>query len=682
MNERLSNCRFLPIIIWLLAVALSLTWNIVDNIREQNNTAQETARAFFEQIMASRSWNLMHSGVYVYTTANSPLNEFLPKDKRFIRDENGRKLSLINPAYMTRQMADISREKGLVRFHITSLTPLRPENKPYLWEVNWLESFMLGSTEKSGFAEENGKKIFRYMAPLTYSTSCSPCHTAEKQLDGNVRGAISISLPIPFHKSPWPLILSHLFVALIGIIGIFFFSGCLTQSRKNILKTNRQLEQEIEERKQTENELISIQKNLGQIVDNRTAELSRINDTLDNRIQEQQRIEASLVSITHEFIQIFDSAPDGMHVIDRNFNVIRINRAFRKLTGMKTEEILEKKCYEIFSCTLCHTDQCPLPRILGGAKRVEVEASKTRADGKIIPCIITATPFREHDGRLTGIIEVTRDISNWKKIEHSLSTTAAHLRARNVELEDFAHVISHDLQEPLILIKAFSERIRTKCAKDLSEKGHTYLQRIESSTKRMKNLIDGLLLYSRVSSKAKPFEPVDLQSVIHSVLDDLAIKIEKYQASINIDQTLPTIEADPLQIRQLFQNIIGNSLKYHHPDRSPIITITRIVLPEQSDKQNYTRFSIEDNGIGFKKEYQNVIFDIFQRLQTRQQSQGTGIGLSICKKIIARHQGTITAEGRPDQGAKFTITLPLRQKKPHETKIDSNNSVDTVMSRR
>ncbi|MEA3468746.1 MAG: ATP-binding protein [Thermodesulfobacteriota bacterium] len=682
MTGQLSNYRFLAIIIWLLAVALSLAWNTVDNIREQNETAQETARAFFEQIIAARRWNLLQGGIYVYTTKDSPPNEFLPKDKQFIRDNNGRKLSLITPSDMTRQIAATNREKGQIRFHITSLTPLRPENKPYLWEVNWLESFALGSTEKSGFAEEDGKKVFRYMAPLAHSTSCNPCHTAEKEAHGNIQGAISISLPIRFHKSSWPLILSHLFIALTGITGIFFFGGHLARRRKNILNTNRQLEQEIEERKQTEDELITIQENLGEIVDSRTTELHSINDILDSKIKEQQRIEESLVSITHEFIQIFDSAPDGMHLIDLDFNIIRVNRAYRQLAGMSTEEILGKKCYEIFSGKLCQTEQCPLTRILEGAKRVEIESRKTRPDGTIIPCIVTATPFRKPDGKLTGIIEVTRDISNWKKIEHSLSTTAEHLRARNVELEDFTHVISHDLQEPLLLIKAFSERIRTKCAQDLPEKGRTYLQRIESSTNRMQNLINGLLLYSRVSSKAKPFEPVDLQSIIHSVLDDLTIKIEKYQANIDIDKTIPTIEADPLQMRQLFQNIIGNSLKYHHPDRSLKITITCIVLPEQSDRQKYIRFCIEDNGIGFKKEYQKLIFDIFQRLHTRQQAQGTGIGLSICKKIVDRHLGTITAEGIPDQGAKFTITLPLRQKRLHETDDGSNNLVDVVMNRR
>jgi len=497
-----------------------------------------------------------------------------------------------------------------------------------------------------------------------------------------VRGGISVSIPVPFHKSPWPLLFSHILVALIGLAGILFFGRRLAHNRKSILTANRQLEREIEEHKQTEKELITIQENLETMVNCRTSELRNTNIVLDSKVKEQLKIETALVAINDEFIQIFNSAPDGMHVIDRDFNVIRVNKAFCQLTGKKVEEIRGRKCYEALSGILCHTEQCPLTQISHGAKRVEIEVSKTRSDGKIIPCIVTATPFRDPGGKLTGIIEVTRDISNWKQVEQSLSATAEHLRARNMELEDFAHVISHDLQEPLMLIQAFSDRIRTKCATKLPEKGITYLERIESSTNRMQSLIDGLLLYSRVSSKAAPFETVPLKMVVKSVLEDLAIRVEKNQAKISVDPNLPIIEADPLQMRQLFQNILGNSLKYTSPNRRPEISIQCVPFPTPHDNQTYTRIKITDNGIGFKVKYQKLIFDIFQRLHTRQQFQGTGIGLSICKKIMSRHNGTISAEATPDRGATFTITLPLHQKKPAEIKERNNTFINIVMNRR
>jgi len=217
-----------------------------------------------------------------------------------------------------------------------------------------------------------------------------------------------------------------------------------------------------------------------------------------------------------------------------------------------------------------------------------------------------------------------------------------------------------------MLIQAFSDKIRKMAGHKLPEKGIRYLEQIENSSSRMQNLIDGLLVYSRVSSKAIPFEQVELKEIITSVLGDLAIKIQETNATIHIDDTLPAIEANPLQMRQLFQNIIGNSLKYHHQKRSPIISIKRIASPDHPSKQNHIRFSIEDNGIGFEKEYQHVIFDIFQRLHTRKQFQGTGIGLSICKKIIERHHGTIRAKGIAGQGATFFISLPLQQNPPYQ----------------
>lgn len=681
MTKLFSHYRILAFNIWLLAVVCSLAWNTVDNIRERDSIAHETARAFYKQILAARQWNLLHGGVYVYTTEHSPPNPYLPEDKQTIQDSNGKSLTLVNPAYMTRQIAEINEEKGPIQFHITSLIPLRDENAPYPWEIPWLQSFNRGEKEQGTFVTENGKEIFRYMAPLAFTESCLPCHTTPEHPD-TIRGAISVSFPSPFKKSSWPLLLSHLFVGLTGLAFISFFGGRLAESRRNILQSNRELAKEIEERKETEKELLSVKENLEQTVTHRTAELQEINTTLDKRIQEQQRVEAALVAINDEFIQIFNSAPDGMHVIDRDYNVIRVNRAYCKLVGKKQSEIQGHKCYDVFAGKLCHTEQCPLTQISKGAKRVEVDARKTRADGEIIPCVVTATPFRDPAGKLTGIIEVTRDISNWKNIERSLSATAKNLRLRNTELEDFAHVISHDLQEPLMLIQAFSERIRKKCSTGLPQQGHDYLKHIEHSTQRMKSLIDGLLLYSRVSSKANPFESVNLLSITNSVLEDLALRIEKQNAILCVDPNLPAIEADPLQMRQLFQNIIGNSLKYHHQQRKPEISIGYKPFSDPTHDQSYIRITITDNGIGFEEKYQNQIFDIFQRLHTRKQYQGTGIGLSICKKIVDRHRGTITAQGTPDKGATFTITLPRKQQIQNVDQFSDTSLVDTIINRR
>ncbi len=681
MSKAFTHYRVLALNIWLLVVACSLGWNSLDDRRERKSIAYETARAFYKQILAVRHWNLLHGGVYVYTTEHSPPNPYLPENQQTIKDSKGKSLTLINPAYMTRQIAEVSENKGTIFFHITSLTPLRKENAAYPWEIAWLQSFDKGAKEQSAFMTENGQKLFRYMAPLRFDNSCLPCHDAADNPDA-IRGAISVSFPSPFAKSSWPLLLSHLFVALTGIAVILFFGGRLAESRKKILQNNRDLEKEITERKETEKELRSVKENLEQTVAHRTAELRETNSALDKKFREQQRIEAALLAINDEFIQIFNSAPDGMHVIDRDYNVIRVNHAYCELVGKKQEEIQGHKCYDVFAGKLCHTAQCPLSQITSGAKRVEIDVKKARTDGTVIPCLVTATPFHYPPEHLIVIIQVTTDIHNWKAIEHSLSSTAEDLRLRNTELEDFAHVISHDLQEPLMLIQAFSERIRKKCNTALPEQGHNYLEHIEHSTQRMKSLIEGLLEYSRVRSKAKPFESVALESVTNSVIEDLTLKIEQYSASIFVDPDLPVIEADPLQMRQLFQNIIGNSLKYHHSNRNPRITISCQPFSDPVHEKTYVRISVKDNGIGFDAKYQEQIFDIFQRLHTRRQFQGTGIGLSICKKIVERHKGTLTAAGSPDEGATFTITLPRRQRSLTSDQLKDRGLIDIIINRR
>ncbi len=663
----IKRYRFIASFIWISTVLLSFLWNRSDDLREKNAIALETARAFLTHIIAVRSWNAEHGGIFVFTNENTPINPYLPKEQQSLETKDGRQLTNVNPAYMTRQIAAIADRQSKIRFHLTSLHPIRPENKALDWEEKWMHDFENGVKERGIFVtpetEEHaqGEEIFRYMAPLKVTGACLPCHGGYNS--GEICGGISVSLPFSFRKSPWPLIISHIAATIMGLFMIHFFASRLEARSRQLLLTNQHLLQEIEEHKRSEQELVTIKEELESRVACRTAELSRTNSLLDARIKEQQQVDASLVAINDEFIQIFNSAPDGMHIINRDFTVIRANQAFMALTGHKTHTVAGRKCFEVFASPLCHTPDCPLTRILSGQERVEVEAKKTRADGSTFPCVVTATPFQTPSGKLVGIIEVTRDISQWKATERALSLAAQELLARNHELEDFSHVISHDLQEPLILIQAFTQRLRLNFLTTISEKGNAYLQRIISSADRMQTLINGLLYYICIDKESQPFVPVDLNTIIREALDDLAIKIEESKAVMTIDE-LGTIMADPLQMRQLFQNIIGNSLKYHHPDRIPAITIRRVQIPEGRDPENTIAISIKDNGIGFKPEYQEKIFEIFQRLHTHQQFQGTGIGLSIYKKIVERHHGAITATSSYGQDAEFIIVLPLTHLSP------------------
>jgi signal transduction histidine kinase len=258
-------------------------------------------------------------------------------------------------------------------------------------------------------------------------------------------------------------------------------------------------------------------------------------------------------------------------------------------------------------------------------------------------------------------------ISSEKQTQVAMSQHAKELSRSNSELEQFASVASHDLQEPLRKILAFGDRLEQKCKGTVDAEALDYLKRMRGAAARMQDLINGLLNYSRVSSRAQPFESVDLSKVLREVLTDLETRIEEATARIEVTG-LPVIDADPMQMRQLLQNLIGNALKFHRPDRLPVIRISGARLTSaQAQERGYSphealhEITVEDNGVGFDPQYADRMFQVFQRLHSRKEFEGTGVGLAICRKIAERHGGQITAQSQVGQGAKFTITLPSRQ---------------------
>ncbi|EWH10872.1 multi-sensor signal transduction histidine kinase [Catenovulum agarivorans DS-2] len=254
-----------------------------------------------------------------------------------------------------------------------------------------------------------------------------------------------------------------------------------------------------------------------------------------------------------------------------------------------------------------------------------------------------------------------------------LAAYADELEQSNRELESFAFVASHDLQEPLRKIRAFGDRLATNYADKLDERGADFIQRMQKAATRMSNLITDLLEYSRVSSRGKPFKQVELEQVITAVLDDLEIPIEETNATINFAQ-LPVIEADESQMGQLFQNLISNALKFRKQDKPPVVNIQ--YSESQSSDGKIHIVTITDNGIGFAQEFADKIFTPFQRLHAKSAYAGTGIGLAVCRRIVERHGGTITATSTAGEGSTFTIELPENYQLAnlYGTQTDEHNS--------
>jgi len=251
---------------WLFVVGGSFYWNLLDEKSEDEAQAFHTARAFFHQIVIDRAWNASHGGVYVPVTEKTKPNPFLKDPLRDIDTDIGIKLTKINPAFMTRQISEIAEKDNGVKFHITSLNPLRPMNKATEWEAEWLRLFNQGVKEKGEFFENDSNLSFRYMAPLLTKVDCLQCHAEQGYKEGEIRGGISVTLPVLSRKSHIPLITGYGIAAITGILVILGSAFLLDMKRKELIEIALSLAEEIEIRKKAEEEQAELIDNLHEVI--------------------------------------------------------------------------------------------------------------------------------------------------------------------------------------------------------------------------------------------------------------------------------------------------------------------------------------------------------------------------------------------------------------------------------
>ena len=381
---------------------------------------------------------------------------------------------------------------------------------------------------------------------------------------------------------------------------------------------------------------------------------------------------------------IYSTDPDDIETIEGN-------RYFHEIVakGKLYSKIIKKETLspegDAVTAEVVHTY---IPIMSGNAfvSAVEVNHDITRRSQALNNVVLKAVgaPFAMMTGGLVLtiliLVQLDRSIARQKETEEKLKVFAEKLQRSNRELEDFAHVASHDLQEPLRKVMAFGDRLKSRYADALDERGRDYLERMHNASGRMQDLINGLLVFSRVTTRAQPFEHVDLTEIVREVVCDLEVSINETYGYIEIDD-LVSIDADPLQMRQLLQNLIGNALKFSKEMTLPIVKVYGEKIHGNSadddvgGKELY-RLTVEDNGIGFDEKYAERIFGVFQRLHGRKEYEGAGIGLSICRKIIDRHKGKIETKSSPGEGASFIITLPVKQKNGgnigHESEVNNN----------
>lgn len=396
--------------------------------------------------------------------------------------------------------------------------------------------------------------------------------------------------------------------------------------------------------------------------------ISTLEQQIEQKTSELHNKNVALQSSEERYHKMVEEVEDyAILMLDKDGFVQNWNKGAEKIKGYTEAEILGKN----FRLFYLPEDQInKLPETLIERARIHGKAVhegwRVRKNGTTFWGSIVITALHNEQGDVIGFSKVTRDLTERKYAEDKLKAYAEELKLQNSELQQFAYVASHDLQEPLRKIKTFSDLLLTKHSASLDEEGKDMLERMQLASDRMKVLITDLLNYSRISQLTDK-EMVNTTMELNDVLTDLDTTIKDKKAIINIGKLYP-IYGNSTQIRQLFQNLLSNALKFSKPGQVPHINVSACImqgyetdfnLPVEKLKQRFQYIEIHDNGIGFEQQYADKIFQVFQRLHGKEKYKGSGIGLSIVQKVIENHNGYIKAEGRPGEGSVFKILLPF-----------------------
>lgn len=706
-KTEIKNYLLVAGLFWSVCVVLAwLMVAIANHHLHVEHTAIRQAKTLIDRDRGFQVWASHHGGIYVPATAKTPPNPYLAHiPGRDLALADGTSLTLMNPAYMLRQLHEEFATIFGIRSHLTSLNPIRPENGPDPWEQQALESFAAGARERLEFIDYNGQKFLRFMQPLTTQKSCLKCHSQQGYKEGDIRGGISIALPLEQlvsesrdQKIYWGLAL--FFLWLLGLGGIWF------SSRRLVLL--------LQARDEAHAQLTQTQAELEHKVRERTHSFEEINNRLEKKIGENALIQEALTASHGELEQIFNSAADGLRIVDWDYNVVKFNTTFTQMTGYGAEELQGRKCYDVFPGPFCHTAECPLAKGRQGEEIIQ-EVSKTNRQGHALDCLVQSALFYDSRKKPMGILESFRDISNRKELEKRISDEAtrnAHqsvdlqqknsdIIAKNVELEQALHElkatqsqmlqsekmatvgqlaagVAHEINNPtgfvtsnLTSLEKYINRLTEFVAlieesappemkaeiAQLNKKMkisfitrdiHDLISESLEGSDRIKKIVMSLKNFSRQDQEE--FGDANLNDCMDTTLNVVWNEL-KYKATVHKEYgDLPLIKCYAQQLNQVFMNILVNAAQ-------AIKEQGGITIKTWSTDQTIC-ISITDTGKGMEEKTMAQIFEPF--FTTKEKDKGTGLGLSIAYDIITKkHHGKLLVASTLGRGTTFTMELPI-----------------------
>lgn len=382
-------------------------------------------------------------------------------------------------------------------------------------------------------------------------------------------------------------------------------------------------------------------------------------------VTEQKRSEQALRESKERFHALADSMPQLVWTALPDGTVDYYNSRYLEYRSIKQEKDSNWDWVPVLHVDdALKTVQAWLQAVQTG-ETYQMRHRVRMVDGSYRWHLSRAVPVRGEDGQIVRWYGTATDIQDLISAQENLREYTARLEHSNYELEQFAFMASHDLQEPLRKIEMYGDLLRER-QENLNDQELAYLDRMGKAAGRMRDMVEGLLQLSRITSQDRPFTRVDLGWLVRNVLADLDDQIRKTGAKVQFED-LPTVEGDPLQLHQLMSNLIGNALKYHKDGAAPVVQVQAELI------QGKVYIHVKDQGIGFPQEEAERIFQPFQRLVGRSRYEGSGIGLAICRRIVERHNGEIAALGEPERGATFIVTLPLEQPDRVKNEVNEND---------